>query len=52
VDRALRHGGTRAPLLLLPLRDVVSAGLVVAAFVGRRVRWRGAVLEARPEAVG
>jgi len=32
---------------LLAVRDVVSVGVVLAAFAGRRVRWRGAVLEAR-----
>jgi len=48
IDRALRvPGTTMLPWALLPVRDVVSVGVVLAAFAGRRVRWRGAVLEAR-----
>ena len=39
IDRALDLAP--APLALLPLRDVLSMGLVVAGFTGRRVRWRG-----------
>lgn len=39
IDRALRL--PPAPLALLPLRDVLSLGLVVAGFTGRGVRWRG-----------
>ncbi len=47
IDRALGvAGATRVPVELLPLRDVVSVGVVLAAFAGRQVRWRGAVLEA------
>jgi ceramide glucosyltransferase len=39
IDRVL--GLPPAPWALLPLRDVLSLGLVVAGFAGRRVRWRG-----------
>jgi ceramide glucosyltransferase len=47
IDRALGPAaGTRVPTSLLPLRDLLSLGLVVAAHAGRRVRWRGAVLNA------
>jgi ceramide glucosyltransferase len=35
-----------APLGLLPLRDVLSLGVLLAAFMGREVRWRGQVLRA------
>jgi ceramide glucosyltransferase len=47
IDRALGvAGATPVPVGLLPVRDVVSVGVVLAAFAGRRVRWRGEVLEA------
>jgi len=46
VDRALGHGGTRVPVALLPVRDVLSVAVVGAAFLGRRVEWRGQVLRA------
>ncbi len=46
IDRALGPAAaTRVPTSLLPLRDVLSLALVVAAHAGRRVRWRGAVLD-------
>ena len=46
IDRALAHGGTEVPVVLLPMRDVLSLAVVAAAFLGRRVVWRGQVLEA------
>jgi len=46
IDRALGQAQTGATMALLPLRDVLSLGLVVAAHFGRRVRWRGALLNA------
>ena len=46
VDRALRHGGSGVPVLWLPVRDVLSVAVVAAAFLGRRVVWRGQVLRA------
>ena len=44
IDRALGPA-TPLPAALLPLRDILSLALVVAAYTGRRVRWRGAVLD-------
>ena len=46
VDRALGHAGTGVPVGLLPVRDVLSVAVVAAAFLGRRVVWRGQVLRA------
>lgn len=48
IDAALVTGAraTPAPLGLLPLRDVLSLAVLVAAFMGREVRWRGQVLRA------
>lgn len=53
IDRALTGGarpfavaGTPASWWLLPLRDVLSLGVLVAAFLGRTVRWRDRVLRA------
>ena len=46
IDRALGHRATPAAPALLALRDLLSLGLVVAAHFGRRVRWRGALLNA------
>lgn len=46
IDRALRHGATAAPVALLPVRDVLALAVVGAAFLGRRVAWRGQMLEA------
>jgi ceramide glucosyltransferase len=37
---------TAAPLGLLPLRDVLSLVVLLAAFMGREVRWRGQVMRA------
>jgi ceramide glucosyltransferase len=34
--------------LLLPLRDLISIGIWVAAFTGNRVEWRGRTMRARP----
>jgi ceramide glucosyltransferase len=53
IDRALLAGphpiavaGTPASPWLLPLRDVLSLGVLVVAFMGRTVRWRDRVLRA------
>ena len=46
IDRALGLRATPAAPALLALRDLLSLGLVVAAHFGRRVRWRGALLNA------
>ncbi len=50
VDRAVRAApGHRAPrhrALLLPIRDLLSVGVIVASFCGDRVRWRGHVMHA------
>ena len=37
-----------APIWLLPLRDLISVGVTLAAFAGDRVEWRGNVLHATP----
>lgn len=39
-------GATPASLGLLPLRDALSLAVLVAAFMGRDVRWRGQVMRA------
>lgn len=39
---------TPAPIWLLPLRDLISVGVTLAAFAGDRVDWRGNVLHATP----
>jgi ceramide glucosyltransferase len=48
IDRALGLVSvglaTRAPIWLLPVRDVLSALVVLASHVGTRVEWRGQVL--------
>lgn len=36
----------RTPIWLLPLRDIISAAVVVASFFSHRVVWRGEVLNA------
>jgi ceramide glucosyltransferase len=36
---------TRVPGLVLPLRDVLSVGLVAASFMGKRVTWRGVQMD-------
>jgi len=45
IDRALARarndGGVRAPIWLLPVRDVLSVGVLLASFAGDRVDWRG-----------
>jgi len=46
IDRALGQAQSSAIVAVLPVRDVLSLGLVVAAHFGRRVRWRGALLDA------
>ncbi len=46
IDRALgQAAATPVPAALLPLRDILSLFLVIAAYAGRRVRWRGAILD-------
>ncbi len=50
IDRALAicvpDLAFRAPVWLLPLRDIMSAVVMVASYGGRRVAWRGDALEA------
>jgi ceramide glucosyltransferase len=36
----------RAPLWLLPLRELMSVAVMIASYAGRRVDWRGHELEA------
>ena len=43
IDRLLGLA-TRAPVWLLPLRDLISIGVILASFAGSRVEWRGQVL--------
>ena len=45
---AVPPGRARAPLLLLPLRDALSVGLVLASYLGTRVVWRGRVMRVGP----
>ncbi len=45
IDQALGLAST-SPLWLLPLRDVLFVAVLATSFVGDRVEWRGAVLEA------
>jgi ceramide glucosyltransferase len=51
VDAALARRAhlptNRAPLFLLPLRDLMSFGVWLAAYAGDRVEWRGRVMRAR-----
>ena len=49
VDRSLGLGGTRQafPVLLSPVRDVLSGWLVVASYLGSQVVWRGQVMQVR-----
>ena len=47
--RADRRAGRRtAPLVLLPLRDMIGFGVLVASFVTRSVEWRGSRLAVAP----
>lgn len=46
VDRAASE--RTAPLLLLPLRDLMTFGIFIASFFVRSVRWRGAALAIQP----
>lgn len=49
IDRALGLA-TRAPIWLLPLRDLMSIVVILASFAGDRVEWRGDVLRVdRPD---
>ncbi len=43
IDRALRLAA-RAPVWLLPVRDLISVLLILASFAGDRVEWRGQVM--------
>ncbi len=45
-DRLFRTG-LATPVWLLPARDILSASIVVASYVGARVVWRGNTLRAR-----
>jgi ceramide glucosyltransferase len=52
IDRALglvaEGAATRVPGIVLPLRDVLSVGLVAASFAGSRVVWRGVAMRVAP----
>jgi ceramide glucosyltransferase len=60
IDRALRRCGVPLafplPLWLLPLRELISMAVLIAAFTGNRVEWRGHRLTAdrpaRPRSQG
>ncbi len=43
IDRVVGRD-TTLPALLLPLRDWISAGVMIGSFAGRKVAWRGHVL--------
>ena len=47
IDRALRLA-PRAPLALLPLRDLLSVVAVMMSFAGDKVYWRGQVVVVEP----
>ena len=52
IDRALRRRGVALafplPLWFLPLRELISVAVLLAAFAGNRVEWRGQTLFATP----
>lgn len=50
IDAALpaRPRATSAPISLLPLRDLLSVGIVLASYLGNSVEWRGQRLLATP----
>ncbi|MBU6497797.1 MAG: bacteriohopanetetrol glucosamine biosynthesis glycosyltransferase HpnI [Rhodospirillales bacterium] len=58
VDAAIRAAraetglASAASLWLLPLRDLISVGVLLAAFAGSRVEWRGQILHATPAKLG
>lgn len=56
VDRELGRRHHMAPIrglpLLLPLRDIISVGVWLAAFTGNRVEWRGRVMQTRTRSAG
>ena len=43
---------TRVPIWLFPLRDLMSMTVLVASHAGRRVEWRGQVLQTAPPSPG
>ncbi len=45
IDRALGLAN-RTPLWLLPLREIMSVGVMAASYAGRRVDWRGHTMQA------
>ena len=53
-DRALRLGpnharqglAKRSPVWLLPVRELMSVGVMIASYTGRRVDWRGHTMQA------
>jgi ceramide glucosyltransferase len=46
IDSVLGLSAAPAPVWLLPLRDVISVGVLVASFAGRDVQWRGRTMRA------
>jgi hypothetical protein len=52
IDRALGLAATGlatpAPLWLLPLRDVMSIGIILASYASDTVEWRGQLMHTRP----
>lgn len=47
VERAL--GAALTPLWLVPVRDLLSVGVMAGAFTGNRVAWRGQVMSIAPD---
>ncbi len=47
VERVL--GAAVTPVWLVPLRDMLSIGVMLAAFMGEQVSWRGEILSTRPD---
>ena len=46
---ALSLGGGRVPVLLAPVRDLLSFGIFLASFLARPVSWRGHRYRVRPD---
>ncbi len=51
IDRAIGLA-IRAPVWLLPLRDLLSVAVLLTSYLSDRVTWRGEVMHARPMPIG
>ncbi|MGI4748836.1 MAG: bacteriohopanetetrol glucosamine biosynthesis glycosyltransferase HpnI [Janthinobacterium lividum] len=50
IDRALGQAAT-LPIMLLPVRDWLSAAVMLGSFTGRRVAWRGQTMRLPDQAI-